>query len=85
VSIQLQLNNNNNNMNSHFNECISPATGDPTLILFAKCRDIFVRFYQNLDFIDRFLYTSAVPNLTKIRQVGSELIHSTDGRAVEAT
>jgi hypothetical protein len=39
--------------------------------LLLKCPDVFVRFQQNLEFIDKFSYKCPVSNLTKIRTVNS--------------
>ena len=40
---------------------------------------ILVRSYWNLNFLDRFSTNTQIPNLTKIRPVGVELLHA-DGR-----
>jgi hypothetical protein len=43
-----------------------------------------VRSYWNLNFLDRFSRNTQIPNLTKIRPVGAELLHA-DGRTDRLT
>jgi hypothetical protein len=45
---------------------------------------ILVRSYWNLNFLNRFSKNTEIPNLTKIRPVGAELLHA-DGRTDRQT
>jgi hypothetical protein len=45
---------------------------------------IIVRFYRNLNVLDRFSKSTNIPNLMKIRPVGVELFHA-DRRTVGST
>jgi len=57
-----------------------PRRNDKNLYLSScKVTVIFVRFYWNLSFLDRFSKKPRIPNFMKIRTVGAEFVHA-DGR-----
>ena len=55
---------------------ISLPTVWNTLRSSCKVPDMFVRFEQNMHFLDRYSYKSPVTNLTKIRPVGAALMRA---------